>query len=44
MKGLKPGSLRRLVVLALASAALLITVAWAGVWLLVLWGAIDAAW
>jgi hypothetical protein len=44
MKGMKVGSLRRLVVLVLASAALLITVAWAGVWILVLWGAIDAVW
>jgi hypothetical protein len=31
-------------VLVIASAALLAKAVWAAVWLLVLWGAIDAAW
>ena len=30
--------------LVIASAALLVCVVWAGVWILVFWGAIDAAW
>jgi hypothetical protein len=41
---MKAGSLRRLVVLVIASAMMLVMVAWAGVWILVLWGAIDAVW
>ena len=44
MKTMKPTSARRFVMLVLASAALVITAVWAGVWVLVLWGAIDAAW
>jgi hypothetical protein len=41
---MKPAKARRLVVLGIASAMLLITVVWAGVWILVLWGTIDAVW
>ena len=44
MKGMKPGKVRRLVVLVLASVALLTTAVWAAVWMLVFWGAIDAVW
>ena len=44
MKGMKPEKARRLVVLVLAAAVLLTTVVWAGVWILVLWGTIDAVW
>ena len=44
MKGMTTGSARRLVVLVVAFAALLATAVWAGVWILVLWGAIDAVW
>jgi hypothetical protein len=32
------------VVLVVAFAALLAIAVWAGVWILVLWGAIDAVW
>ena len=42
VKATKTGSVRRLVVLVLAFAALLIAAVWAGVWMLVLGGAIDA--
>jgi hypothetical protein len=44
MKAMKARSGRRLVALVLASAMLLVMAAWAGVWILVLWGAIDAVW
>jgi hypothetical protein len=41
---MKTGSGRRLAVLVIVAAALLTTAVWAAVWMLVFWGAIDAAW